>query len=237
LRQNIKEFCQKNRAQPRHSNRSQLIRKCAISKLQRSQGVTTTSQTRPPNIALSPSAPPRNTLAPARCCSSPNTTILQMIPQSHMCEAANELVRSRHSNVTSRHLTSPHTHTHTQCHKYYTPAFTPQQAHVRSGTNRDKHTTQTRGPNITQSTHNRKHNMRARTYPAATITTPELSPDTATGVGRFVNVPSATCGDRKASQPYHKPAHPTSLARPPPLPETPSHLAVCILSPTPQSSR
>ena len=55
------------------------------------------------------------------------------------------------------------------------------------------------------------HTTQARTDPAATITTPELSPDTATGVFRLFVVPSPSCAPhKKASQPHHKPNHPSS---------------------------
>jgi hypothetical protein len=105
----------------------------------------------------------------------------------------------------------------------------------------DKRATQTHAH--VPSTHKfPQHTTRARTDPAATITTPELSPETATGVLRFVIVPSPTCAALKASQPHQKPIRPTSPAPLGPSPQyalaparrscTPNTL---ILQTTPQS--
>ena len=103
----IRESCRHNRTQPRHGNRREPIRLCAISNLRRSQGVTTTSQTPTPNIAPPPSATPRNALAPARSRSNPSMTRFQVIPQSHTCGPANARVSSKHQHSpagTSHHL-------------------------------------------------------------------------------------------------------------------------------------
>ena len=83
---------------------------------------------------------------------------------------------------------------------------------------RGKRATQTRA-HIPSAHKCPQHTMRARTFPAATITTPELSPDTATGVLRFVSVPSPTCAALKASQPHHKPTHNTSRSPMRPSPQ------------------
>jgi hypothetical protein len=57
-----------------------------------------------------PPTPPRKTLAPARWRWPPSTTSLQMIPQLHTCGTENTRFNSKHSNVSSRQLSSPHTH-------------------------------------------------------------------------------------------------------------------------------
>ena len=62
----------------------------------------------------------------------------------------------------------------------------------------------------------------------------ELSPDTATGVGRLEpDVPSPSCADQKASQPHHKPTKPTPL---PPSPRpSPNALAPARRRSTPNT--
>ena len=145
-------------------------------------------------------------------------------------------------------LSSPHT----QFHKYGTPHsrqsiahtnHTPHahpthsstsqpiqipQLHATSG----KNATQTRAPTIIPSTHKRRHTTRTRTFPAATMTTPALSPDTATGASRCSVVVSPICAHHKASQPHHKPVHPTSL--PPPLHPSTKRPCTCPYSLYPQ---
>jgi len=165
-----------------------------------------------------PSTPPQKALAPARRSCPPNTLSLQ-IPQSHMCGTANARVSSERSNITNRQSTSPLTQFHNHCtptaltpqHRF-NPSKHTQHAHPahsppskpikipRPHPSSHKNVTQTRAPTIIPSMHKRKHTTRARTYPAATMTTPELSPDTATGVSRSVVVASPSCADHKASQ-------------------------------------
>ena len=152
-------------------------------------------------------------------------------------------------NIINTHLTSPHI----EFHKYQTPHsnhniapthHTPHAHPTHSSaskhiqlpplhTTSHKHATQSHTPESIPNTHKRKRTTRARTPPAAIITTPELSPGTATGVRRAVVEPSPICAHHKASQPHHKPAHPTL---PPPLHpfhETSLHLPVVVVPPTP----
>jgi hypothetical protein len=168
--------------------------------------------------------------------------------QSHTCVAANARVSSKHSKLTSMYPNSRHA----QFRKHHTPHshhniaqvhHTPHAHPAHSSTSKhiklpplhaksDKHATQTHAPknhtNTTPSTHKREQTTRARTFPAATITTPELSPDTATGVSRFVpEVPSPTCAHHKESQ--NRITNPTSQHRypsPPCFRKTPLHLPV-----------
>ena len=181
---------------------------------------------------------PQNALAPARRCCPPNTISLQTTPQSHKCEPADARVSSKHSSPSRIHLPhsmpqhiTPHPcmpqHRSTPSHTACTPKNTHHH-HNQSNWRTPLHASRIRGKRATQtrahipSTHKHPHHhtTRARTPPAVTITTPELSPDTATGVSRFVDVPSPTCAVLKASQPHHKPAHPASRFPPPPLPTT-----------------
>ena len=196
-----------------------------------------------------PSNPQQNALAPARCHYIPNTISLQTIPQSHTCGTAKASVSYKHSIDPSTHLSSPRT----QFHKYGTPYsrhstartnHTPHahpthsstsqpiqrpQLHATSGNN----ATRIRAPTIIPSTHKRRHTTRARTPPAATMTTPALSPDTATGASRCAVVVSPICAHHKASQPHNKPVTPI-IAAPPPPPLNKTRPCTCPYSFSPQ---
>ena len=135
---------------------------------------------------------------------------------------------SRHSIAHTNH--TPHAHpTHSSTSQ---PIQIPQ-LHATSG----KNATQTRAPTIISSTHDLKHTTRARTAPAVTMTTPALSPDTATGASKFVpDVPSPICAHHKASQPHHKPVHP-NIAAPPPPPLNKTRPCTCPLAFRPQHNK
>ena len=172
-----------------------------------------------------------------------------MIQQSHKCVPANTRVSSKHSNITRRQLTSPphpipqplqnHTHSTTslqpithRAQTLRTPQHQNPAKYPHCTQTLPKCNTNTRTPQIIPSMHNRKHTAQARTCPVATMTTPALSPDTATGAYRVEIELSPTCAHHKASQPHHKPVHPTSLSPSPPLQEKPLHLPIAIIPPT-----
>ena len=115
-------------------------------------------------------------------------------------------------NSAMHHNTPTPQHRSTASHTARTPQNTPQH-HNPSNWRKCTQMWQARDTNTRpiSSTHNYpQHTTRALTHPAATIITPELSPYTATGVDREVSVLSPSCAAHKASQPLHKPAHPTS---------------------------
>ncbi len=134
---------------------------------------------------------------------------------------------AHHAHTTTSPRPIPH-RTHTlRTHQHQTPSKLPT-LHATSGCD----ATQTYALSIILSTHKREHTTRARTYPAVTITTPELSPDTATGVRWPVVVASPTCGNHTASQPQHKPVHPTPLHPPSAPPRNALAPALCCCPPS-----
>ena len=161
------------------------------------------------------------------------------------CKLVSQLQTLRSHPQQAAHLTHTTNSTHTAHYTHTTSSLQPI-AHL----THTLHTPQHQNPsNCPPCAHNLKHSRRKHTCtassqartnvntnralctaPAATITTPALSPDTATGARRSVPVPSPTCAHHKASQLHHKPTHPTSPL--PPLPETPLHLPVVGPPPT-----
>ena len=163
-----------------------------------------------------------------RACQPPNV----QISSTDIYSSAQSISKILHTTLTPQHRSNPSHAAHTPYAllniKPYPIQLPP--LHPHSANN----PTQTHAPNSIQSTHKQKHKARARTPPAATITTPALSPVTATGASRFVpEVPSPTCADQKTSRPHHKPAHPISLFQASLLRETPLHLPDVVLPPTP----